>query len=108
MLYYYNTFAHSFNKKSMVRQAKIVVSGVVQGVFYRYSTKRTADDLGLKGTVRNLPDGGVEVVCEGDENSIRKLIEWCKQGPRGAIVDRVDVEWKEAVSGFKDFSILYS
>lgn len=91
----------------MMRQAKIVVSGVVQGVFYRYSTKRRADELGLRGAVKNLPDGGVEIVCEGDEGNILKLIEWCKQGPRGAIVDRVDVEWKEAISGFKNFSIQY-
>ncbi len=57
------------------------MTGIVQGVFYRYSTKRKADELGLAGTVRNLPDGSVEVVCEGDEKQIERLIEWCRQGP---------------------------
>ena len=66
----------------MIRRARIVVTGIVQGVFYRYSTKRKADELGLAGTVRNLPDGSVEIVCEGDEKEIERLIEWCRQGPR--------------------------
>ncbi len=91
----------------MMRRAKIIVTGLVQGVFFRYSTKRTADDLGVKGTVRNLVDGGVEIVCEGEEKAIQSLIEWSGQGPRGAVVDRVDVQWEEPTKSFKDFSILY-
>lgn len=91
----------------MVRKAKIIVTGLVQGVFYRYNTKRRADELGLRGTVKNLPGGGVEVVGEGEEAAVRDLIAWCEQGPRGAQVAHVDVEWKEVTGKFKDFSIIY-
>ncbi len=91
----------------MFRQATIRVSGVVQGVYYRYSTKQKADELGLSGFVRNLPDGSVEAVTEGREEDVKSLIEWCKQGPRGARVDRVDVEWDEPSVRFADFSIRY-
>jgi len=91
----------------MIRKAVVVVHGIVQGVYYRYSTKNRADSLGLRGTVRNLPDGAVEVVAEGEEERITALIEWCRKGPRGARVDRVDVEWDKPSRAFTDFSILY-
>ena len=84
------------------------MTGVVQGVYYRYSTKRKADDLRLSGTVRNLPDGSVGIVCVGEEKDILSLIDWCKVGPRGARVDRVDVEWQDPPSQtVADFSISY-
>jgi acylphosphatase len=91
----------------MIRRARIVVTGIVQGVFYRHNTKRQADELGLAGTVRNLPDGSVEIVCEGDEKEIERLIEWCRQGPRGAFVENVDVQWHEKSGGLTHFSIFY-
>ena len=91
----------------MIRKAVIVVSGIVQGVYYRYSTKDRADSLGLQGTVRNLPDGDVEVVAQGEDSRIQALIEWCRQGPLGARVDRVDVKWGEPIETFKGFSIRY-
>ena len=91
----------------MIRRARIIVTGIVQGVFYRHSTKQQADALGLAGTVRNLPDGSVEIVCEGDEKEIERLIEWCRQGPRGAFVQNVGVEWLESSGGWAGFSIVY-
>ena len=91
----------------MERRAALRVTGVVQGVNYRYNTKRKADELGLVGTVRNLPDGSVEVVCEGDEQAIRGLIEWCRQGPEGAFVKGVDVAWQEPAGRLTQFTILY-
>ncbi len=91
----------------MIRKATIIVSGVVQGVYYRHSTKVKADELGLTGYVRNLIDGSVEVVAEGEEENVERLIEWCKQGPRGARVDHIDVEWDEPSSGFEDYSVRY-
>lgn len=91
----------------MIRRARIVVKGTVQGVFYRYSTKQAADALGLTGTVRNRPDGSVEVVAEGEEEVVGRLVEWCKQGPKGAFVEHADVEWAENTGGFRDFSIIY-
>ncbi len=91
----------------MLRRAEILVSGLVQGVLYRYSTKRRAEELGLKGGVRNLRDGRVQVICEGTEETIRELIEWCKRGPRGAVVEHVDVTWDDSTGKFEDFRILY-
>jgi len=91
----------------MVRRASIHVSGFVQGVYYRYSTQRKAEELGLVGTVRNMPDGSVHVISEGEEESILRLIEWCKEGPPGARVDRVDVRWEDPLGRFSGFSIDY-
>jgi acylphosphatase len=91
----------------MIRRATIRVSGIVQGVYYRYNTKEKADDLGLSGFVRNLPDGSVEAQAEGEEEEVRNLIEWCGKGPIGARVDRVDVEWGEPSGGLTGFSIRY-
>ncbi len=91
----------------MIRRVKIVVTGIVQGVGYRYSTRRKADELGLSGTVRNPPDGSVEIVCEGEEKEIERLIEWCRRGPKGAFVENVDVEWRETSGGFTGFSIIH-
>jgi acylphosphatase len=91
----------------MIRKATIIVSGIVQGVYYRYSTEQKADELRLTGYARNLIDGSVEVVAEGEEESIERLIEWCRQGPRGARVDHIDVKWDEPSSRFEDFSVRY-
>jgi acylphosphatase len=91
----------------MMRRAEILVRGLVQGVFYRYNTKRKADEFHLTGGVRNLRDGRVEIICEGTEENIGKLIEWCKRGPQGAVVEHVDVIWKEYTGEFKEFPILY-
>jgi acylphosphatase len=90
----------------MNRRAEILIRGLVQGVFFRHSTKSKADEFHLTGSVRNLRDGRVEVVCEGAEEDIDTLIQWCKRGPRGAIVEHVDVVWKEYTGEFKDFHIL--
>ena len=90
-----------------MRRAEILVSGLVQGVFYRYNTKRKADEFHLTGRVRNLRDGKVGVVCEGTEEEIKKLIKWCKRGPRGAVVEHLDVAWKEYIGEFTDFRIFY-
>ena len=90
----------------MLRRAQILVEGLVQGVFYRYTTKREAEALRLTGGVKNLSDGRVEVVCEGTEEDIKKLIAWCKRGPQGAVVEGVSVTWKEHTGEFTDFRIL--
>ncbi len=91
----------------MKMRARILVAGVVQGVYYRYNTKKKADELSLTGMVRNRADGSVEVVCEGEEDDISRLVEWCRKGPRGALVERVDVTWGEYTGEFVDFSIDY-
>jgi acylphosphatase len=70
---------------------QIIVKGEVQGVYFRASTKEKADEFGVKGEVRNLSDGSVEVIAFGDEAAVGKLVEWCKVGPRLAEVEEVIV-----------------
>ncbi|MCS7136073.1 MAG: acylphosphatase [Nitrososphaerota archaeon] len=88
-------------------RAHVYVSGVVQGVFFRSNTKRMADRLGVKGWVRNLPDGRVEAVFEGEREAVVSMIEWCHRGPPDAIVENVEVKWEEYKGEFKDFRIIY-
>jgi len=80
------------------------IEGRVQGVFFRTSTQEQASRLGLRGWVRNCPDGSVEVMAQGAKKSVEALVAWCRQGPRGARVQGVLVEWEEpgeALSGFR-------
>jgi len=85
----------------------VFVAGFVQGVFYRSWTEQTARQLGLKGWVRNLPDGNVEALFEGEKSKVEKMVELCKKGPPHAKVDRVEVR-KEPCSGFERFQVRYS
>ena len=91
----------------MHRRLRITVTGWVQGVFFRQNTKRKADELGVRGTVRNLFDGSVEIVAEGEEDAITRLAEWSKVGPPSARVKGIHTTWEEATREFKDFRIVY-
>ena len=71
---------------------RVLVSGRVQGVFFRDSCRREAESLGVSGAARNLPDGRVEVVAAGDEDAVDRLVAWCREGPTHASVDSVEVE----------------
>ncbi|WP_049999062.1 acylphosphatase [Halococcus sediminicola] len=84
-------------------RAHVFVSGRVQGVSYRASTRDAARDAGLDGWVKNLDDGRVEAVFEGSEASVERLVEWCHEGSPAADVDGVDAEYgdPEGVSGFE-------
>ena len=86
-------------------RAHVFVSGRVQGVGFRYSTFDLAAELNLGGWVRNLPDGRVEAVFEGDEDAVRRAVEWCRAGPPGAFVERVSLEWQPATGEFEEFRI---
>jgi len=88
-------------------RAHVFVSGIVQGVFFRANTKRVADRLGVKGWVRNLLDGRVEAVFEGDKGAVDKIIEWCRSGPPLARVDHVEVHWEPYKGEFEGFTIRY-
>jgi acylphosphatase len=81
---------------------RVVVHGYVQGVFFRDSTRRLAEQHGVAGWVRNNWDGTVEAVFEGDEEAVERLVAFMRQGPRGARVDRADVsdEPEEGLAGF--------
>ncbi|WP_406656598.1 acylphosphatase [Methanolobus sp. ZRKC2] len=85
--------------------ATVLVSGRVQGVYYRKFTVDNATDIGLVGFARNLPDGRVEVVAEGKRADIEKLIGLLEKGPSYASVEDVDVSWSSASGEFRDFSI---
>jgi len=76
----------------MKKAFSIHVSGKVQGVFFRASTKQKADELGIKGFVRNERDGRVFIEAEGEEEKLSTFIDWCKQGPRHAHVEHCDVK----------------
>jgi len=86
-------------------RARIIVSGLVQGVFYRATMQEVARSLGVTGWVRNLPDGRVEAVAEGDEEAVKKLIEWAWRGPPLARVENVEVKWEDYRGEFRDFYI---
>jgi acylphosphatase len=85
----------------------LIISGFVQGVFYRASTREVAFQLGLKGWVRNLPDGRVEAVFEGPVEKIRQAVKWCYKGPPGARVTKIDEKWQEYTGEFHSFDIRY-
>lgn len=84
-------------------RARVLISGRVQGVGYRMSTVDLATDLGLSGWVRNLADGRVEAVLEGSRDVVEEMIRWCQQGPPGAVVKDVAVEYEqpEGIQGFQ-------
>jgi acylphosphatase len=87
-------------------RAKVVFEGLVQGVFFRANTKRCAERMGLTGWVRNLPDGRVEAVFEGEEDVVRQAIDWCSTRQPYAQVKSKEVELSEFKDEFDDFSIL--
>lgn len=89
-----------------MKHYNISVFGKVQGVFYRASTKTKALELGLKGFVKNRPDGSVYIEAEGDEEDLQQLMDWCKTGPSNAVVSEVQMEKSEMV-GFNKFEIRY-
>ncbi|RJS84645.1 acylphosphatase [Candidatus Bathyarchaeota archaeon] len=89
-------------------RAHVYVSGLVQGVFFRYETMLNAKRRNVKGWVRNLPDGRVEAVFEGEKEDVESLIAFCRRGPPGAVVTSVDVKWEKPTGEFKDFRIIYS
>jgi len=89
----------------MKKRYHLTIKGRVQGVFYRAFVKDRADSLGLKGWVRNLPDGNVEAVAEGEEKDLKVLIEECRVGPPLARVESVDVVEEPFKGEFMRFSV---
>jgi acylphosphatase len=88
-----------------LKQVHLFVRGRVQGVFFRASTQREAKRLGLTGWVRNRPEGHVEILAEGEEESLKDLIAWANRGPTAARVERVDVRWRGFGGEYFDFRI---
>lgn len=88
-------------------RAHLEISGLVQGVYFRYSASEEAAGLGVTGWVRNLPNGNVEAVIEGEEAKVEQMIKWCGRGPAPARVDKVEVKRLPATGEFSAFKITY-
>jgi acylphosphatase len=86
---------------------KVIISGKVQGVFFRVNTKNKAEQFGVNGWVKNTSDGKVEAVFEGDENKIYEMIEWCSKGPSNSKVTKIDIIKKKYKNEYDNFSIIY-
>jgi acylphosphatase len=86
-------------------RAHVRVSGQVQGVFFRDSTRKKAEELGLAGWVRNLPDGQVEAVFEGPSQKVREMVRWCEVGPQHASVENVDKDFESAGGDLEGFEV---
>ncbi len=84
-------------------RVQLTIEGWVQGVFFRTSTVQEARRLGVKGWVRNCPDGSVEVVAQGGGKKIDELIQWCHQGPAGAQVRNVQLKWENYLNNLETF-----
>ncbi|MCD6094796.1 acylphosphatase [bacterium] len=90
-----------------MRRAHVFIKGRVQGVFFRQGTYEKAMELGISGWVRNLPDGRVEAVFEGEEEKVNKIIQWAKEGPPIAEVEEIDIKWEKPTGEFDGFQIRY-
>ena len=88
-----------------MKRMHVYISGYVQGVCFRAATRHAAAELNLTGWVRNMEDGRVEALFEGDDADVGKAVEWCKTGPPSARVEKVSVFEEHASGAFADFSI---
>ncbi len=84
-------------------QLVINVGGIVQGVFFRYTTRKFARKLGLTGIVKNMPDGSVYIKAEGPEDKLFELLEFSKKGPKHAKVDSINYEFANPTNKYEDF-----
>ncbi|MDI6726700.1 MAG: acylphosphatase [Smithellaceae bacterium] len=88
-----------------MRAVHIRVTGRVQGVFFRANTKKRALELNLRGWVKNTPDGAVEATFEGEEGRLQEILSWCRTGPPGAQVEKMEYGEVPYTGGYSDFAI---
>ena len=88
--------------------AHVYISGYVQGVAFRYSAIRQAKHLGVTGWVKNLRDGRVEALIEGEDFPVKQMVDWCRHGPRGAHVTDFHTEIRPYSGRFYDFDVVFS
>jgi acylphosphatase len=93
--------------QEMMVRAHILVNGIVQGVFFRFNTMRKATEFGITGWVKNRKDGRVEVLCEGPEDNVKLMVDWCTKGPEGSFVSNTEITWEEYAGEFETFQITY-
>jgi acylphosphatase len=89
----------------MLTETHILVRGLVQGVGFRFATQRAARAIGIRGYVRNLPNGDVEIVAQGEPEAVERLIDWARHGPAGARVEQVTVQTRAPTSVLSGFEI---
>jgi acylphosphatase len=103
-----NTTTPSAGKKRMeYLRAQVIIHGIVQGVFFRASTRDEAIRIGVGGWVRNLPDATVEALFEGEKKKVEEILGWCHKGPPGARVSKVDILWQPYKGEYQHFDIRY-
>lgn len=90
-----------------VTEAHVIVSGRVQGVFFRASTRDFASRCGVRGFVRNLPGGQVEAVLQGEREAVEKALAFLREGPPGAVVTDIAVDWRDPVESYEGFRVRY-
>jgi acylphosphatase len=90
-----------------MQQLFLKISGDVHGVFFRDETRKLAQSLGLTGWVRNAHDSTVEILAQGDKESLKKLEEWAKNGPPSAKVEKIEKNYSEITEKFNEFKIIY-
>jgi len=88
-----------------MKRLHLKIYGLVQGVNFRTGARRKAHELGLAGWVKNMPDGTVETVAEGEEVMLEEYKKWCQKGPSAAVVDKVQEKWEEPTGEFKGFGV---
>jgi acylphosphatase len=93
-------------RNSDMERAHVMVSGQVQGVFFRDSTRQKAQELGLAGWVKNTPEGRVEALFEGPSDRVREMVRWCEEGPQQASVENVDADFEAAGGDLAGFEVL--
>ena len=89
----------------MIKHIDIIIKGKVQGVHYRASTKAVADQLGVKGYVKNEPNGDVSIAAEGDQMSLEMFLDWCNEGPQDAEVTSVETNEGE-LKNYRNFEVV--
>jgi acylphosphatase len=99
------SFIYENNSLFNMRRMHAIIHGTVQGVFFRDTTKRIASGLGLKGYVRNMDDGCVEVVAEGLHNKLSELIHFCSKGPEGDKVSKINIKIEKPTNEFHGFEV---
>ncbi|MBL0225743.1 MAG: acylphosphatase [Geobacteraceae bacterium] len=88
-------------------RVSVIIHGLVQGVAFRHHTRQRALDLGVCGLVRNQPDGAVEGIFEGSDEAVASLVEWCRNGPPAARVERLDISRGNYSGTFDTFSVTF-
>ena len=88
-------------------RAHAIITGKVQGVWFRMETQHAARSHDVTGWVRNKMDGSVEAVLEGEESNVNATLEWCQKGPPHASVSRVDVAWQDYTGEYETFEVTY-